>query len=589
MTKQLFSLSPKALIGLVALLSMPSANAVNLTTNGIGELAMVPYYTVRDGWQTVVSLNNTGADPILVKLRVKEGWNGREALNFTIALAGYDAFAGVIREGSQGPVFVASDQADGQGRRSCTVPNAVAEPGVATPLSTAAFGPPGSENDDGGPSGDGPDAIDRLREGRVELYVLGYAEGSDLGSGGGSLMAIGDAIESHNCQVLASALSNATTNGERNTLIAARQFGEPVNVLQAQFSLLNAQRGVEAGMPATTWANFYKRDAEPDTAMITPEENAGCQLARDFNSGGQNSWYPDGSFGSCRNLVTAQEFPNHLEPDLNDAYPAIAHWWNDDGDWAEHAQPDWVRTRALRSPGGVSPPTTPSIQLPRGVDALSLTVQRSQIMNSWSTNPALGVTTDWVVSFPTKAFYVDDGTGTGHQGPGDYSALNPRRDSLYSAAPEQPIPPFTASFGQSTEEDRSSAGACEFGRGFLHDRAALKATGSPFGPEVSLALCAETNIIGFGNGSALPAAHASNVDSAAIPELLRNAGWMRLTFDGQLRAEQVGGPFVGTVHDHIGLPVIGFALRQRTFGGVTRNFASLSEHGYERARTAVAD
>ncbi|PWG73771.1 hypothetical protein DF186_21325, partial [Enterococcus hirae] len=82
-------------------------------------------------------------------------------------------------------------------------------------------------------------------------------------------------------------------------------------------------------MPATTWANFYKRDAEPDTAVITPTENAGCTVARDYrDDSGRYRWYPDGAFGSCRNLVTAQAFPQFLEPSLNDAYPPVAHWWD---------------------------------------------------------------------------------------------------------------------------------------------------------------------------------------------------------------------------------------------------------------------
>ena len=48
----------------------------------------------------------------------------------------------------------------------------------------------------------------------------------------------------------------------------------------------------------------------------------------------------------------------------------------------------------------------------RGVDAVSFALQRSAVINQWSVNPDLGVKTDWVVTFPTKNFYVDFDPGS---------------------------------------------------------------------------------------------------------------------------------------------------------------------------------
>ena len=81
---------------------------------------------------------------------------------------------------------------------------------------------------------------------------------------------------------------------------------------------------------------------------------------------------------------------------------------------------------------------------------------------------------------------------------------------------------------------------------------------------------------------------------ASEPKLVNAAGWMLIYMQSYahqptIKATQTAAPFADATFHHYGLPVIGFALKQRTFGGVTRNFASLSEHGYERARTAVAD
>jgi hypothetical protein len=77
------------------------AGAVNLATDGIGEVAIAPYYTVRDGWQTTMNVINTQDRPIVVKVRVHEGQNSRDVLDFNVALSAYDVFTGVIRGGSE--------------------------------------------------------------------------------------------------------------------------------------------------------------------------------------------------------------------------------------------------------------------------------------------------------------------------------------------------------------------------------------------------------------------------------------------------------------------------------------------------------
>ena len=45
----------------------------------------------------------------------------------------------------------------------------------------------------------------------------------------------------------------------------------------------------------------------------------------------------------------------------------------------------------------------------RGVDAVSAVLMAERLSNEFNTDPALGAATDWLVSFPTKQFYVDPG------------------------------------------------------------------------------------------------------------------------------------------------------------------------------------
>ncbi len=627
-----FRLKPTSLAVAAALTggSAVPVYAVNLASEGVGEVAIAPYYTTRDGWQTTINLINTQDVPIVVKVRIHEGRNSRDVLDFNVALSGFDVFSGVLKEGAGGrPVFVAIDQADSLGRKTCTIPNSVAS-GAEVPLSALAFGPEDTANDDGGPTGTTPtlanpdgataEAIDRMKEGYVEFVVLGYAVGEDLGVGGGSLTAIGDAIESHNCSVLQTAFSrniNPTTSNPY-ILETARQFGEPINALKFNFTLLNPGRGVEAGTVATTWANFYN-PAGAEDGEVTPTDNATCALTRGDERSALVNWNPAGVGSDCRNLITAQVPFDFLEPSLNDAYPQVANWWDDFSNAVISAQS--ANTVADDPDGFGGPP--PAEELFRGVDAVSLTIQRSDIFNEWSSNPSLGVSTDWIVTMPTKAFYVDgseakiadSAPGLGNLGPGVQSAIIPsnvaagipaanfpalpnhnRPEAVLGDSDNIPYAPFANPFGQRTDGERTTASSCNQVQFVAYDRAEQRAAEdqqddvivSPAPPPVveTANLCYEVNVISFDNKSALNSIYPMldtdgnplSVSSAQLPAPGNTSGWMRLDLTTQ---DQGGLPFGEGVTVR-GLPVTGFMLKQRTFGSVTKNFASSIDHAYAR-------
>ena len=79
-----------------------NAHAVNLATDGVGEVAIAPYYTVRDGWSTLINLTNTQNVPVIVQVRFHEALNSRDVLDFRVALSAFDVFTGVVREAEDG-------------------------------------------------------------------------------------------------------------------------------------------------------------------------------------------------------------------------------------------------------------------------------------------------------------------------------------------------------------------------------------------------------------------------------------------------------------------------------------------------------
>jgi hypothetical protein len=66
---------------------VPTTQAVDLSIDGLGEVAIAPYYTTRGGWQTLVNLTNVKNVPVVVKVRLHEFRNSRDVLDFNVAKA----------------------------------------------------------------------------------------------------------------------------------------------------------------------------------------------------------------------------------------------------------------------------------------------------------------------------------------------------------------------------------------------------------------------------------------------------------------------------------------------------------------------
>lgn len=132
------------------------SNAVNINPDGLGQTLIYPYYTVRDGNDTLISVVNTTTDAKAVKVRFLEGENSREVLDFNLYLSKWDVWtAAVIDDGDGGRMFTAD--------QSCTVPQIPAE---GVPFRTFAFA--GQDS--------GSQTRDRTREGYLEMIEMGVLE-----------------------------------------------------------------------------------------------------------------------------------------------------------------------------------------------------------------------------------------------------------------------------------------------------------------------------------------------------------------------------------------------------------------------------
>ncbi len=199
----------------------------------------------------------------------------------------------------------------------------------------------------------------------------------------------------------------------------------------------------------------------------------------------------------------------------------------------------------------------------QGIDAVSAVFSANNLYNQWQSAANGSVGSDWVVTFPTKRFYVDP--------PNSGSATV--------------IPPFESVFKKGLscdvvgislfdrEERTTSTPTCGF---------------SPCPPgQPPSSLCHETNVVTFGGPSILGSTLTSNIATSA----LGSNGWLALSFTDAthggttpaadphaMRADSNGNVFYG-------LPVTGFEAENfvnGNVGGVLANYSGVYRHRSSR-------
>ncbi|TDR44028.1 hypothetical protein DFR29_106175 [Tahibacter aquaticus] len=212
----------------------------------------------------------------------------------------------------------------------------------------------------------------------------------------------------------------------------------------------------------------------------------------------------------------------------------------------------------------------------RAIDAVSAVFMASTLLNEYNVDSAVGSNTDWVVTFPTKRFYVDPeilGVALGSAGA---------------------LPPFTFTFGQpSTVNGFSVNGdgrSCSQVAFLPFDRESGRPTGNPPGfpgtPTPIPVLCTSVNVISMGNSSTPP------VESAVLGSRLHtnlrpfsSSGWLRLTLETTAQPHALRASSDGDVYS--GLPATGFQavnyVNANLTPGVLSNYSGAFRHRAVRA------
>lgn len=535
-----------------------------VSNNRLGQALVFPYYTTRGGKKSIINIFNTSNKTIAAKVRFHESHNSRDVLDFVVVLSPFDKWAGTVEEGNTGPIFKSRDN-------TCTVPS-IPSQGIA--LESGAYSGGYADADQA------TDAIDRLREGYVEVIAMGSAASDALGytgdtaprggsaapfpggnsgnvaynanhvagiprdcgkvtaafvAGSGSAAAVGgqgpvsSGLNDNFIPVLNPTSLDFTTNGVggNGSPMAASEFNGMVvgeNPLRGALTIISTTSGVGFGTAATAIGDF----ADPTSADMT-----GVAAATAIN-GGTNT----------ANLITAQNLPYFLEPTMASR----------DGIWTTSGLPN-----------------------------VEASIEANTVINEWSNNLLNGAATDWVIQFPTKAFHVDIPYGsvanaTGCSNQNIQAAVNLWRGNAgpnsvpNAGACTAMLPPFERRFGANgaavtiastiyDKEERSTSGGVSF-------------SPKPFSvPTIPW----ESNVITFsGDGGTSVLSSTSPEVSFDPVSTLPGSG----TNGMALISFPASGSFAGGVFTPAPLPVVGFVAKERNQGAATLSFGQIMDHSY---------
>jgi len=154
-----------AVAGLGALGLAGAADAVMVNPNGLGQVLIYPYYTVRSpagagvaNYNTLLSIVNTTDSVKAVKVRFREGKASAEVLDFNVFLSPQDMWTAAVEPSADGGATITTQD------KSCTIPSFYDGAGNSVPIPFR----------NGAYAGDAvkDDSLGRLTEGYFEVFEM---------------------------------------------------------------------------------------------------------------------------------------------------------------------------------------------------------------------------------------------------------------------------------------------------------------------------------------------------------------------------------------------------------------------------------
>ncbi len=506
-----------ALVASGAIAFAGSAGAVAVSSEGLGEALIYPYYTARGNNISLLSVVNTTDQGKVVKVRFREAKDSRDVLDFNLYLSPWDVWTGGV-----------SPNVAGTGSRLITNDNSCTDPGktawtnlgggsYAVDFFNFEYQARDASDLHGSNAVAGPQSLDRTLEGYVEIIEMATIPTSasmypELKHDSKGVPTCGQSAT----DVKKLPLSNVVDPTVRgNRAPSGGLFGAVTYVA-------TGNQGMATAVNATALNGFGR-----DGTIFTPA--------------GQNPNFADHS--SCVAAVSSS------------SEVVVANMSNVAGTTCGAA--------ASTSAGRIA-----------RANAVSATLMSAKVSGEYAYTNDLSLGTDWVVTFPAKHFYVDR---TDILGATTSTAAIPPFTSLWNpkngnALENVRLSTWDREEGQSLTgcNDPANAGRPE----------CLGFSPPPVGQTPGIpALPVEANVISFApaskkDGASVVMASNNALFLNAYQAANKEGGWMEMTFIGTNALAGIQGTTIaglslldgsttrasGTTVTFVGLPVIGFSV-----------------------------
>src|SRR5690554_1885950 len=489
-----------------------AAQAAYLNSDGLGQVLIFPYYTVNGGNFTNINLVNTTDQAKAVKVRFLEGENSQEVLDFNLYLSPWDHWSGAIT--------LSDNVADGS---DPWVPDDGEAPAKLVTWDTSCTAP----------------AI--LADG-VDFRNYEYATQVD---------------PDDSSKYIASEDTNLSLARTREGYVEVIEMATLVDTDATDDEAFNPATAVTHvdGVPAdcdlvrNAWIGNGVWATDSSVSVEAPSGGLYGYASVIDVAEGTNATYDAVAIDDFTD-APLNERTSSVLPSLTQAVQFSDVFYHD-GTSAQVASNDFT--------GSVN-----------GADTVSSLFMRDTLSNDYVLDESISAATDWVITMPTKRFYVN-GSGTTADAP-----FHSVWDGT-GACEHIDIEYWDREEGQPTPEE--IPGTIDF---------------SPLPPQIieipdGFQFCTEVSIMTFNGGSVLGSSENLTY-GLNLPDGYEH-GWARIDlsnplYPGESVADRNPRVLAGDVHNFTGLPVVGFAVQKYENGvlegGVLSNYAGVVEHKYTR-------
>jgi hypothetical protein len=538
-------------VGAASAVVMSAAHAaMYINERGTGETLIYPFYSAENGNNTLINIANTTGGHKAVKVRILEAQNSQEVLDFNLYLSPEDHFSFAISETADGGAMLST------GDNSCTVP--------AIPADGVAFRNLKYTTDKAADDADTADVDESYDNTGIGRTQVGYIEVIEMGQLDADSPAVIDVAGLADAKVTAINAAAAITHDAT---------GVPANcgILVDAWSTIAGVDGIwlaeSKTAPLTGDSEFLANWAGGGLYGYATVINVPQGASFGYDAVAVSDHVAAGATGSDMHYQPGDIRPNFTDSALDMTAVVSVNGAATEVDFSGDYDGDAVSR----------------------LQALNATIMASEVYNDYVTDTAIAATTDWLMTFPTKAFHVSNGV-------------------------TEPVEPFSELWTGQSACEPTSLGAVDREESTPPPPPAPGSAGPDFSPAPptppgpapsnnDVPLCYETTIVQFGTETAM----GSDTVAVGVNAFLdASNGWATISMlpaalDGTLDLcgtdgdstttpdqtnpcdRTITGDSAGADVNMTGLPVVGFAVQKYVNGsanssGALANYGMSTEH-----------